>query len=355
MRLVSKNVMIARCCQEFLSARVRNTSLIALASVVPLITCSQFVAREQRRPQTAQPEAQGYAPQRMLLETGDWRGLSDLSRDPQGQLWAIPERQRVLLPIDLNSGSALLGSPVSLHSLAPNPLDSSTDTESLAFCSNNRLLLGTESHEERPFDTLLLVRLAAQPLEIERRLRIRYDPWGRKSKINQGIEGLCSMDNYVFAASEQVLTDKGSRHAPFVVHPLTQDPVGAETARYFRVQLTSNTGKLSALTCAEGTSTDFEFFAIERHYGVGRIIHFSLPRHFEGPEKLEATVVVDLVPLIDPLPNIEGLVQDGSGGWWLLTDNHTGRITGPTELIHLRSLSGAQDHAHQEKSRATQP
>jgi hypothetical protein len=127
----------------------------------------------------------------------------------------------------------------------------------------------------------------------------------------------------------------GKRFAPVArIDPAT----GAATP--YRVELSSNKGKISSLDCrARGDS--IEVLAIERHFEVSRILGFSVPRN--GPASgamLPSRIVTDLVPYTNGNKrNFEGIAWLDEKHVALIVDNHYGRVTGPNELLRLE-LSG---------------
>ena len=75
--------------------------------------------------------------------------------------------------------------------------------------------------------------------------------------------------------------------------------------------------------------------AIERHYGVSRLIRFQIP---QGPEsqRIQPTVAADLSKLVSPLPNFEGVVWFDDGSVLLVTDNKYKRgPEGPSRLFMI--------------------
>src|SRR5438477_398046 len=73
------------------------------------------------------------------------------------------------------------------------------------------------------------------------------------------------------AASETVQTIDRRRYAPVGV--MNED---GTALRAFRLRLTSPTGAISAMTC-RASPGGIEALAIERHYGVGRLLRFTIP------------------------------------------------------------------------------
>jgi hypothetical protein len=101
-----------------------------------------------------------------------------------------------------------------------------------------------------------------------------------------------------------------------------------------RVALTSKTGKLAAIDCRIANGS-IEALAVERHYGVSRLLRFSIPQGPEG-QWIEPTVAADLSQSVSPLPNFEGLawMQDGSAV--LVTDNqYQGSSRDPSRLYFI--------------------
>jgi hypothetical protein len=118
----------------------------------------------------------------------------------------------------------------------------------------------------------------------------------------------------------------GARWAP-IVH-LRGDVVVATS----KLRLTSDTGKLSALTCALAPDGSGEAYAIERHYGVHRILHFHVPA---TAGEIVPDVVVDLDAIFHGAFNMEGLVRLPDGRFVLVNDNQGHKAEGPTELFVL--------------------
>ena len=88
---------------------------------------------------------------RFSLELGDYRGISDLTRDANGVFWAIPERQRALLRLRLvGDRPGLEATPVPVRGVS-----SDVDFESLTSLADGRFLAGTETQRsQRRFDLI---------------------------------------------------------------------------------------------------------------------------------------------------------------------------------------------------------
>jgi hypothetical protein len=79
-----------------------------------------------------------------------------------------------------------------------------------------------------------------------------------------------------------------------------------------------------------------EVVAIERHYGVGRLVGFTLDPVRPAP-MLSARVLRDFSSALDPLPNPEGLMRLAAppDRFLILTDNDSGRGIDVTRMIVL--------------------
>lgn len=250
------------------------------------------------------------APGRVVALETDVAGLSGLSRDEHGALWAPGERGDAVLRIDPET-SAVTRYPVDA---APE----GTDLEALVWVEGTRFVLGTETQEDgRTRDVILDGRLDGERFRTTPIGHLDYAHWGLTASDNHGIEGLCHVDGSLVFATELVEKRGGRRWAPLAIFdPKTQ----SWTAH--RLALTSETGKLSALDCRL-VDRRIEALAVERHFGVSRLIRFHVPQGREAME-IEPTVAADLSALIAPLPNFEGLSWMDDGSAVLVTDNRYG-------------------------------
>lgn len=255
------------------------------------------------------------------LET-DVLGLSGLSRDEHGALWAPGERADAVLRIDPTNGSItrypVIGAPEGV------------DLEALTWIEGTRFVVGTETQERgRTRDVILDGRLDGRRFVVRPMGHLEYTLWRMVAPGNDGIEGVCQADRVLVFATELVEKEGGSRFAPIgVFDPSTQ----GWTAH--RLGLTTNEGKLAALDCrfVDGT---IEALAVERHFGVSRLLRFRLPLGPE-PQTIEPTVSADLSKLVEPVPNFEGLAWLGDGSVVLLTDNrYRGPVTEPSRLYFI--------------------
>lgn len=257
----------------------------------------------------------------ILLET-EVQGLSGLTRDEHGALWAPGELGDAVLRIDPDTFA------VTRYAVDKTP--GGTDLEAMAWVDGARFVLGTETQEKgRLQDVILDGRLDAGRFVVASIGNLEYARWHLSAPDNHGIEGVCHVDGILVFATELVEAHDGGRWAPIGVF----DPaVQAWTAH--RVRLTSDTGKIAALDCRVSDGT-IEALAVERHFEVSRLLRFEIPRGPEG-QWIEPRVAADLSELVSPLPNFEGLAWMPDGSAALVTDNrYRGRASGPSQLFFV--------------------
>jgi hypothetical protein len=331
--------------------------------------CGSSGAAESRRasPDKGAPAAPGPPARlspavRITIDVRDLSGLSDLTADRSGALWAVAERTRALVRIPPDGREPRVVPVQGVPDLL--------DVEGLAWLDGDRLMLATESDDpRRTSDLLLFARLvggtppdpprddarglpAGPPkgprIVVERTLALDYGRWPIRPHGNQGIEGLCRAGRALVAAVESVSGHDAHRFAPVAVHDLER---GGWTP--YQVHLTTRTGKLSAVSCHMRGET-IDVMAVERHFEVARLIRFELPGPGRspsapvtkpaGPERpppvaIEPVLVADLAPLLLHQENFEGLVWDGERAIALVVDNDWATVTGPNLLVRTQ-LSG---------------
>jgi hypothetical protein len=222
-------------------------------------------------------------------------GLSGLTRG-DGSLWAVSERDEALLRFSENGEGTRI--PIS-------GVPAGIDLESIEWIGQDEFVLGTEGRGTRASDRVLWVRVHGSNATVLRSLSIPYAHWDTFVPSNQGWEAICRLpDAALLLANEHVLVEGSHRYAIAAV-------VSGEDVVPLRIRVTTATGKISALTCERG------IYAIERHYGVGRIVTFTLAEP-------EARLVAELPPDYLAHNNPEGLVE-GDGGFWVLSDNSGSR------------------------------
>lgn len=221
------------------------------------------------------------------------RGASDLARDPTGRLWAVTERAHTLVPVEG-------GPPVPIEGIPAG-----VDLEALAFVGPGRFLLGTERNEDRTTDILLEGVLEGGRARVVGQQTVDYAALGLQVQKNHGIEGLCAAGEHRILALEDAVVRDGRRLAVLVVD-----------GRVVHLALTTRSGKIAAVSCGlgSGPSTQLVVWAIERHFGVARLLHFTLDASPAGPALVEPSLHADLAPLFEGrIPNLEGLAEhDGA-------------------------------------------
>ena len=287
-----------------------------------------------RRPQN------GWQAQQFSVNTAGFSGLSDLCRDEHQQLWSVPERGHALLRL-APSGASALGLPVAVAGLPQN-----VDVEAIASLGDGQFALGCETRREgRPSDPIIFVALGTQPAPASVRevVEVPYAMWPVHARGNEGIEGLCYARGHLLISVESTATWGKQRLAPLAL-------LNLQTRKFspLWLQLTSAVGKIAGLACRQGTGGDVEVLAIERHFGVMRLLHFTLSLQQPGPQAALAQVAPEILYdfSLDPqaLPNFEGVTWLADGRIVLLSDNDYGGVTGPTQGLYLTRLPLVEGH-----------
>lgn len=263
------------------------------------------------------------------FEIGESNGISGAAATLDGNVWVVAERQHTLTLLGRAAGAwRVLRGP-----LAIDGVDATLELESLALLSDGTLLVGTETASARLSDQLLIVRVDGDAARVVQHVTVDYERVGLRMDENHGVEAACVADG-VMVLGLEVRADDGT--APVVVHD-TRD----NTWRALSLRLSSSTGKLASFDCrAAARGGGLEVLAMERHYGVARVLVFDVTRAaLAGRDKsvIEPRLLLDLAEHVEPLPNFESLV-------WLrdqlllITDNHHGRVTGATQALRIRDL-----------------
>jgi hypothetical protein len=265
------------------------------------------------------PEPSG--PGRIVALDTEVAGLSGLTQDEHGAFWAAGELGDSVLRIDPET----LG--ITRYPVVGLP--EGVDLEALTWVDGTRFVLGTETQENhRSRDVILDGRIVGQTFKVAPIGHVDYVRWRTTARNNHGIEGACQVGGTLVFATELALDERGRRWAPLAVF----DPATQRWTAH-RVALSTGDGKLAALDCRESTGS-IEALAVERHYGVARLLRFSVPGG-EG-QSIEPRVVSDLSTLVAPVPNFEGLVWMEDGSAVLLTDNqYRGSATEPSRLYFI--------------------
>jgi len=278
--------------------------------VAVLLACAGCTKKEPR------------GPGRIVTLDTDVVGLSGLTLDEHGAFWAPGEDGGAVIRIDPETFG------VTRYAVEGGP--PGTDLEAMTWIEGTRFVLGTETQEKgRLRDVVLDGRLDGGRFVVAPVGHLDYARWNLTAPVNRGIEGICHVDGVLVLATELVERQRGRRWAPLgMFDPKTQ------TWTAHRVGLTSKTGKLAAIDCRI-VDESIEALAVERHYGVSRLLRFSVPQGPEG-RSIEPTVAADLSESISPLPNFEGLVWMKDGSAVLLTDNqYRGAVPEPSRLYFI--------------------
>ena len=241
-------------------------------------------------------------------------GMSDLTIDDRGTIWGIAERDRQVIALEL-------GKPPTRHALDGIP--AGNDTEALAYLGDNRFAIGIEGTEAATAG-IMFAELRGDRLVATRTRPLSNAELGVSLTINHGIEALCGRGDELIAACETVgkLPD-GTRWAPLV-------RLRGDALTHTKLRLTTAKGKISALHCTLADDGTAQVIAIERHYGVSRILRFAIKR---DDVEVTPTVELDLHPILRDARNLEGIVRLTDGRLVTINDNQGKRANGPTELF----------------------
>jgi hypothetical protein len=241
-------------------------------------------------------------------------GMSDLTIDNRGVMWAIAERNPEVLEIEL--GKKPIRHPV-------EGVPKGTDTEALAWLDDSHFAIGTEGASEATA-SIMFADKTDDHLVVTRTRPLTSAELGVELTINHGIEALCGHDDELLAATESVgqLPD-GTRYSALA-------RLRGDTLTVTKLRLTTGKGKISALYCTWGPDGSADVIAIERHYSVSRILQFTVKR---GDAEVTPTVMLDLAPILHDSLNLEGIVRLPDGRLVAINDNQGSAVVGPTELL----------------------
>ena len=252
-----------------------------------------------------------------LVEIATPPGISDLTLDDKGHLWAIAERDRVAVELTPD-GKIIANHPIHLP-----PGD---DTEALTFLGPGRFAIGTEG-EDQPTAGIVKMTLDDHGvLQPDQRASLTDEELGVTLTKNHGVEAVCGHGDELLAAIETVGTDDHGRYAPLVHMRDGHMTVG-------KLRLTSDVGKISALACAWKPDGSVDIRAVERHYKVSRIVHGTLAA---GATDVAPTVELDLEPTLHDSLNVEGLAVLPDGKLVAVNDNQGSTVSGPTYLMRFK-------------------
>jgi hypothetical protein len=244
-------------------------------------------------------------------------GISDLTLDDQGHVWAIAERDRVATEMTAD------GKTIHDHMVV---IPDGVDTEAIAFLGDGRFAIGTEG-ASAPTASIVFTRLDEHgALRVTSTRELTNAELGVTLTKNHGVEALCGHGDDLLAAIETVGTDDHGRYAPLVHLRGDQLTVG-------KLRLTSDVGKISALACAWQPDGSVDIRAVERHYKVSRIVHGTLAA---GASDVTPAVAIDLEPVLHDSLNVEGLIVLPGGHLEAVNDNQGSTVSGPTVLMRFK-------------------
>ena len=273
-----------------------------------------------------------------LLEAQDapsFMGLSGLTEGPDGELYAVTERQGVVIALQ----------PGAFRPLALRGLAEGLDTEGIGMLPDGSIALATETSGRRDGDQVLIAvpvrdsRGQTQSYQVTDALVLSYEPWNIQAEDNKGLEALSTVGERIIVAAEAVRRDATSktRWAPIALRDLSED-----RWRYYALHLSSSTGKIAGLSCRKNKASKarLDCLAIERHYDVARILSFQIDARATSPSPIPLVpeVHIDLKPYLAPCTNPEGLVWLQDDTMYIISDNHHGKRQGPTRLMTLSPL-----------------
>ncbi len=296
----------------------RSSALIVLACAV---ACSREPDNAGGKVLEVNTAAASQGIRRSTLAGSANDGLSGLAVDDTGAYVAIPERQRSIVRFREENGVFKVEKSIPLAGVRDG-----LDTEAIAFLSPGHFAIGTETHHSRREDALLLIEVNDNEAHVTDEVDLDYNAWGQRAGINHGIEAMCAALGSIVVGTEVVVSEKGRRYAPIARYDF-----GTHAWSYGRLWLTSNAGKISSFECRARDDNGIQVLALERHFGVGRIVRFDVPADGELQD-ITAIVALDLLPLVQPLPNFEGIAWTKEGDVLLVTDNSNVIVDKPTEL-----------------------
>ena len=278
--------------------------------------------------QSAAPQRRGDLElSRVTLGIENLSGLSGLTTDGDGHLWSVAERDWTL--IEIHQGTVLR--TVKLPNLGDD-----VDIEAITWMGGERFALGTERDLERQVDHVVEVTVRGEVAEVTQRWPLNYLPLALEPEPNEGIEALCALgEGWLLAIGEPVVTDpaSGIRRAP-----MWRMTTSGKGITHGWLELTSEEVKIAALACRSLGDEAFQIVAVERHFGVMRVVGFDLFGSDPAGSRHQAMLHVELVNELDGKPNLEGITFGPDKAIWLVVDNAWRRVRGPNELVRIGRL-----------------
>lgn len=251
-------------------------------------------------------------------------GISDVTSDGDNRLWAIAERDPVVVEISIDANAGVTG--ITRHPIVGLP--PGVDTEAITSLGQGRFAFGIEDHDH-PYAAVMYGQLRSDgAIEVSPAFSMDDAQLGVNLVANAGVEGICGDSNGMLVGIETkgVMPD-GTRYSPVV------RVVGADK-HVQRLRFTTDHGKLSALTCQMRSDGSIDLLAIERDYGVTRVLHAV---SHAGQVDIPTEVVIDLWPLLrdqyNATVNMESIARLPDNRIVMLNDNQGKGSSGPTRLF----------------------
>ena len=307
---------------------MRKAGCTRWAVLVMALLASFGCKKKETAPAQKSAEVPADAPTkpRVVELTTEVPGLSGLTRDEHGALWAPAERPPrdkpyTVLRIDPET--------YGITEYTVEGVPARTDLESIAWVDGTRFVLGTETARGgRSQDVILEGSLRGDKLVVSPIGQLEYALWGLTATSNDGIEGLCHVDGMLALATELSAKEQGRRWAPLA----TYDP-NTQTWTAHWVALSSKDGVLAGMDC-RSRGESIEVLAVERNIGARRLLRFLVPRGSVS-ERIEPVAVTRLGDERTG-PNFEGLVWMSDGSAILGNDNQFGKaLMGKSYLYFL--------------------
>jgi len=284
-------------------------------ALVTLVTLGLLGACDQRDKRPMDREAAKGLFDQIKLDSPP--GMSDLTVDDRGIVWAIAERDRRVLEIDVTKSPLV---PI-MHEL--EGIADGVDTEAIAWLGDGLFAIGVEG-ANGPSAAVVRAERQGDAIVATATRELTDAQLGVTLTSNHGIEAVCGRDGELIAAVETVGKDlAGRRWAPIV-------RLRGDTVHVTKLWLTTKVGKISGLSCILADDGTAQVIAIERHFGVARFLKFSLGRH---DVEVTPTVDLDLNPVLHDKFNLEGIARLADGRLVTINDNQGRTVSGPTELF----------------------
>lgn len=262
-------------------------------------------------------------------------GLSGLSSYGANAFISVAERGEVLVIFTAES----LRENRHQSMIKVRGLPAGLDMEGIAAGGAQEVWVGTESRASHPkYDRVFRLRIKKDTATVVEEIRFPYLDFKKAprkiNRSNRGIEGLCLTPEFLYVATEApIQLQDGRRLAAMGRYDLK-----AKTWTPFYVQLQSKKGKLSALSCLVASNSKHStLLAIERHYEIALVSRIQVSKTLVAETMISSEQLVDLGQLFKTVPNFEGLLATSENQLWVISDNQSHVISGPSILLKLEA------------------